>query len=195
MLNRTLLITALAVTLAPAGGGAQEPQNEYARTAMPAAGQATAPAAIPAPQPPTRQPQQFVNIKLDLTISVTDQRGVPVGAVKTVSLHVVDRDNGRIRMGRIANSAPNPADTFTTSPTPVLNVDATPEILSSGRIRVSINLEYRPATRESEDKEPIHINERLSAVLEDGKPLVVSQTADPASDRHVKVELKASISR
>jgi hypothetical protein len=33
----------------------------------------------------------------------------------------------------------------------------------------------------------------VSAVLEDGKPLVVSQTADPASDRQVKVELKATI--
>ena len=32
-------------------------------------------------------------------------------------------------------------------------------------------------------------------MLEDGKPLVISQSADPATDRKVKVEVKATILR
>ena len=75
----------------------------------------------------------------------------------------------------------------------MLNVDATPETLTNGRIRVHLGLEYRPASMDNDKGNPLHINERVSAVLEDGKPLVVSQSPDPASDRTVKVELKASI--
>jgi hypothetical protein len=35
----------------------------------------------------------------------------------------------------------------------------------------------------------------VAALLDDGKPLVVSQSADPSSDRKVRVELKATIVR
>ena len=44
-----------------------------------------------------------------------------------------------------------------------------------------------------QDWNPFTSAKRVSAILEDGKPTVVSQTADPASDRVVKVELKATI--
>jgi hypothetical protein len=37
------------------------------------------------------------------------------------------------------------------------------------------------------------ISESLTVILEDGKPLVVSQSADPGSDRKVRVEIKATI--
>ena len=36
------------------------------------------------------------------------------------------------------------------------------------------------------------INERLTVIVQDGKPLVISQAADPGSDRKVTVELKAA---
>ena len=39
------------------------------------------------------------------------------------------------------------------------------------------------------------ISEAVATLLEDGKPLVVSQSADPSSDRKVRVELKATIVR
>ena len=37
------------------------------------------------------------------------------------------------------------------------------------------------------------INESLTIYLEDGKSMVISQSADPATDRKVKVEAKATI--
>lgn len=95
-------------------------------------------------------------------------------------------------MGHIADSNPPPGN-FPPYGTPVLNIDASPNVVSGGRVRVGISFEYRPGGPEAEKMPSIHINERVSAILEDGKPLLISQTADPASDRIVKVELKATI--
>jgi hypothetical protein len=190
MLKKTWTVTLLAglVSAAFITGAAAQDGVAYA----PAAQAQAAPQPAQS-QPPARQPQQFVNIRLELNIFVTDQKGNSLAPTKSVLMHAVDRDNARVRTGRSASTTPQPAN-MAIELGPVLNVDATPEILSNGRLRVSLSFEYRPDA--SADKmEPIHINERLSAVLEDGKPMVVSQTSDPAGDRNVKVELKASILR
>ena len=165
-----------------------------------AAVQTPPPASAATSQPPpnqqvARQPQQFVSIRLELSISITDQRGSSPTPTKAVTMYLVDRDPGRLRVGAGANSAARSAEGMPTppGPGPLLNVDATPELLTNGRIRVSLSLEYRPARSESDKLDPIHLNERVGAILDDGKPTVVSQTADPASDRVVKVELKATI--
>jgi hypothetical protein len=181
MLKRMLI--ALAVTAASAGPVVQAQER-------PAADYAGGPSLQSVPQSAPR-PMGETNIRLDLTISVTDQRGAALLPAKTATIHVVDRDNGRIRMGRSANSAPTPDAAFVT--TPVLNVDANPMVMPTGRVRVNLSFEYRAGGPEADKLEPIHINERLSAIVEDGKPMVVSQTTDPASDRNVKVELKATI--
>jgi len=154
---------------------------------------AAAPAPQPAPNQPTaRQPPQSVSIRLELSISITDPHGSSVAPTKAVTMYLVDRDAGRLRIGAGANSAARSAEGVPTLPGsgPLLNVDALPEVLTNGRLRVSLTLEYRPARSESDKMDPIHINERVAAILEDGKPTVVSQTADPGSDRIVKVELK-----
>jgi hypothetical protein len=43
------------------------------------------------------------------------------------------------------------------------------------------------------DRTTPNINESLSVILEDGKPMLISQSADPIGDRKVKVEVKATI--
>jgi hypothetical protein len=120
----------------------------------------------------------FANIRIELTI--IDQRAdAPAAAAKTLTLLVEDRKSGRIRTGR-GNAT--------------LNVDASPEIVREGKIRVMLSLEYNP--QDSPDRAaPMPIQESVTAVLDDGKPLVVSQSADPSSDRRVRLELKASIVR
>jgi hypothetical protein len=183
MSHRTLVVTALTLAIATSAAAGQQHDADVAQAAQPAAERPPA-----ASQP---APADAVNIRLDLTISVTDARGVTIGPAKTASLHVVNRDNGRIRMGRFANVAE--AKLVVATMPPVLNVDAQPTLQSGNRVRVSLSFEYSPGHSEGDKGEPIHVNERVSAVLEDGKPLVVSQTADPASDRQVKVELKATI--
>jgi hypothetical protein len=124
---------------------------------------------------PARTAAQLANIRIELTI--TDQRSDAQGAPKTVTMLVEDRQSARIRTGR-GNAS--------------LNVDVRPDILREGRIRVMLSLEYTP--QDGPDRAaPMPIQESVTALLEDGKPVVVSQSADPAGDRKVRLEVKATI--
>ena len=185
MLKRTLLtLTVTAAVSTPFAHAQEPPPADYAYADV----QQAAPP--PQPSPAQRQIPDPTNVRLDLTISVTDQRGTALVPAKTTSLHVVDRHDGRIRMGRSANTAPVATVAV---PVPVWNVDVTPTVMPGNRIRVTLSVEYRPGGPEAEKIEGIHINERVSAIVDDGKPIVISQATDPASDRVVKVELKATI--
>lgn len=134
----------------------------------------------PAKAPATAEPQAprgpSANVRVELTI--TDQRGDAPAASKTIVMLVEDHQLSRIRSGR--NSI-------------MLNVDVHPEIVRDGRIRVGLSLEYTPQALDSDRTAPLAVSESLSALLEDGKPLLVSQSADPSSDRKVRVELKATV--
>jgi hypothetical protein len=138
-----------------------------------------APAAQPAAAA-TQQPQlsrtapQLANIRIELTI--TDQRSDAAATPKTVTMLVEDRQSGRIRTARGNTN---------------LNVDARPDILRDSRIRVVLSLEYAPP--DSPDRAAPPIQQSITALLEDGKPLVLSQSADPSSDRKVRLEVKATI--
>ena len=126
--------------------------------------------------PPARVAAQIANIRIEMTI--TDQRTDVQTPPKTVMLLVEDRHSGRIRTGR-NNLA--------------LNVDASVEIVRDNRVRVLLSLEYTP--QEAGQGAQMAISETVATLLEDGKPLVVSQSADPSSDRKVRVEIKATIVR
>jgi len=136
----------------------------------------------PAPEP-QRQP---INVKIEVTIS--DQVGKAAAMKKTVSAVSGDGRPARVRTS---------VDFVGTAG--ALNLDVTPAILiPSGRIQAAMALEYTlPATGEPQAGAPrqimTRIQENLSVNLEDGRPLVVSQSADPVTDRQVTVEVKATI--
>lgn len=178
--NLFTVVTIAAILCAASPAAAQAPKTPEP-TPPP-------PALAVAPQP--RLPAQLMNIRIDLTISVTDQKNSPPTLSKLVTLHVNDRNHGRIRMGFAANSG---AGSLMDTHSPVLNVDASPEILRDGRIRVDMSFEFRPTRSSTDQLEPLHINERVGTILEDGKPFLLTQTPDPSSDRVVKVEMKATI--
>ena len=174
-------ILALITSVGAPGAHAQTPPAE-----KPAPGQVVAPNEAPSRGQP-------VNIKLDLTI--TDQLGPGEPAKKTVSMIVADRHTGAIRSA--ANSV-----------RAVLNVDATPFILPSGSIRTMLGIEYNPrqGTTQQQVKGPggelmpllpepggSSLNQRVAIILEPGKPLLLSQAADPLSDRKITVEIRATI--
>ena len=168
---------ALVLAVFTSTGSAQQapsPAQPPAAAGKPAPAEKPAPAQNrPEPPPPLGQP---VNVKLDITI--TDQAaGEP--AKKTVSLLVADRAVGSIRS--IANSV-----------RAQLNVDANPQILPSGLIKVQLGLEYNP---QRGDGPPTgsSLNQRVSIVLTPGRPLLLSQAADPLSDRKITVEVRADI--
>jgi hypothetical protein len=131
------------------------------------------------------------NVKFELTI--TDQRTEGPPVIKTVSATVVDRSSARIRTSGAVRTPMGMRDV-------VLNVDATPTLVNVNgvmKMRLSMSIEYRPVALESDTEKSSTptISETITVVLEDGKPLLISQSADPATDRKVKVEVKASIMR
>jgi hypothetical protein len=155
----------------------------------PAQGQKPAPPPAPRPQP-AGQP---INIRIEVTI--TDQRGKAPAMRKTITAVTGDQLNARIRtQAEFIGMAPVGA-----SITPIpLNLDVMPTILPNGRVRVMLGLEYSlPALPEEPSTVPrlvrTGIQENLAVNLDDGKPLIVAQSADPVSDRQVTLEVKATI--
>lgn len=145
---------------------------------------------------------QAVNTRLELTI--TDSRAEGTPTTKTVSIVTADRYWGRIRTQgdvRTASGQRFPV---------ILNVDARPTIIRDNRARVELTIEYRPADdvtvtaagqavatprRPDPDSMSPNINESLAVILEDGKSMMISQSADPVTDRKVRVEAKFTILR
>ena len=107
---------------------------------------------------------------------------------KTVTMTMLDTGFGRIRT---TGDVRTPMGFRPV----ILNVDAQPKVHKDGRIRVDMTIEYRPTAAEAESEKSTTptVNETINVLLEDGKPLVISQSADPATDRKVKVEAKATI--
>jgi hypothetical protein len=187
-----LMLPLIAALLSGAAPGAQEAPRKPAGPAKPKEA-IVVDEKRKAPSKPERVDEvvKFVpgpNVRVELTL--TDQQtGAPTTS-KTVILTTSNRQWGRIRSqitSRIYGGAP-------------LNVDARPTVTPDGRISVELTIEYSQG-RNSEveansDKiVQVSINESLTALLDDGKPLVVTQSADPISDRKVTVQVKATIVR
>jgi hypothetical protein len=89
--------------------------------------------------------------------------------------------------------APTPPSAFRAVP---LNVDASPMVEGS-RIRLDVAVEYNSvdASAAAKPYPKLVVKQRLSLVLEDGKPMRVAQSADPLSDRRVSLAVTATILR
>lgn len=153
---------------------AQQVQGGQAKPAE----QATA-AAAARPEPPGIN----ANVKLDLTIA--DQTGSGEPLKKVVTMLVADRGMGSIRSNGTARNQGRVQ----------INVDARPTIVPNSQlVRVTLGFEYTPrALGQEAAAEWSSVSEQFTVVLEAGKPVVISQAADPASDRKITVEVRATI--
>jgi len=199
MLKRlVMLMCAVAVSGVTLGAQAAKPPAK-APAKMPAAAvqEKPAPTAKPAPV------EQALPVNIKIEVNITDQVGSGPAARKVVSMIVGDRQNTSIRSSA---SVPVKAPGLI-SPTAIpsftyrnvtINVDARPAIVlkDANKILVTFGLEYFPKpSGGAEEMEPgmASINERLGLIFESGKPVVVSQAADPTSDRKITVEVTATI--
>lgn len=134
----------------------------------------------------TQADGQPMNVRLELTI--TDQRGETPAISKIVTMTLADRHHGRIRTQGDVRTPQGFRPV-------ILNVDGNATIIQGGRARVMLTIEYRPVAAEAENERSTtpNINESLTVILDDGKPMVVSQSADPVTDRKVKVEVKITL--
>ncbi len=126
-----------------------------------------------------------MNVRVDLTIRETGDSGET--ATKTVTLTAADREGTQVRSISMMSGVSTPLQMLR------INVDATPQIVSGDRVRLMIGVEYQ-FTTPNDPKAPVwSLNQRMHLVLQDGKPLVVSRTADPRSKREAIVEVKATV--
>lgn len=178
----TVMMLAAAPALAQTAAKPADAKAAEAKTVDQKAADTQARAAVP---PPPR-PEPTVNIRVELTI--TDQRGTAAPLSKTITMTMMDTAYSRIRTG---GDVRTPLGFRPVT----LNIDATPKLHKDGKIRLDLTIEYRPTAAESDTEQSTTptINEMIGVLLEDGKPLVISQSADPATDRKVKIEAKATI--
>lgn len=136
------------------------------------------------PAPPSRPepPGQPVNVRIELAI--TDQLAGGEPLKKSITMLAADRARSSVR-NEVSGRG-------------FLNADAQPHILPSGAIRIVLGLEYMPSVASSGAEAArtlSRLNEQVTVVLESGKPLAVSQAADPTSDRRVTVQVTATVVR
>jgi hypothetical protein len=208
-MRKIWLTLSLGITLATsvALGGAQEPlrtdatfvaapdeQKPPPPPAPPPADAAPASTTRKAPPPPPAAPtpdgrnrKVGPNVKVEVVFS--EQRSDSPATPKTVTITTNDGQWGRVRSSVTTLG-------YGSSP---LNVDARPEVLPDGRVLLNVNIEYGekrvPAGKEVQPGQIIEasLNESVTLLLESGKGLAVTQSADPMSDRRVSVEVKATI--
>jgi len=153
---------------------------------------AAAPAPAPSPRPPGEpapkaspapaERRAFLPVNVRLEIKLTERRGEAEPATKLVSMTVADGRSGMVR-----SNGGMPGG-------PVLNVDAGPTI-DDGKIRLNLGFEYNVSDGAPGAKEMRQVHEQFWVVLENGRPLVVSDATDPVGDRRLQVEVTATILR
>jgi hypothetical protein len=166
-------------------------------TPQPQPGGAPPPGQPPQPGLPTPPsgpplPKRLVNIQVELTI--TDQLGTGAPEKKTVSMIAADGTWGRIRAG--ANARPSERTGMVSSS---INIDARPFLAPNQNdlIQVELTIEYRPlrtlTAGDPTQVEPTNLNQSMSVILANGRPMQISQAADPITDRKILVEVKATV--
>lgn len=132
----------------------------------------------------------LTNVQIELTLS--DQMGAAAPARKTVSMIASSGNWGKIRSVAMVGQLPEVPYAVE------LNVDVRPFVSVEGQIQLELTLSYVPVKGPSDPKDgprqrPSGINQSQTVILQSGKPLTISQAADPLSDRKVGVEVKATV--
>jgi len=126
------------------------------------------------------------NVRVDVTLS--ESGGTGAAAAKTVTVTTNDNTFGKLRTqvtSRAYGAAP-------------LNVDVLPRVQPNGTVLVTLTIEYSQGRNPDTDGNPdrimnVSLNQSASLLLESGKPMTLSQSADPIGDRKVTVEVKATV--
>ena len=173
------VVFALAV-LVP---GAAAAQTDVPQKSAP---QKEAAAKVETPRPGSLRTRS--NVKIDVTIS--DQTGSGPVEKKVVSVIAAEESWGKIRTQAVARMGDGGFQPV------ALNVDARPWLTSTGAIQLELTVEYNPlgaVAKDTSQTRPTELNQSMTIVLQSGKPMLVSQAADPIMDRKIVVEVVAAI--
>ena len=152
--------------------------------------------------PADNAPIAPANVRFDVVI--TDDNGGGKPLIKTVTLNVVASANGvESGIGAIRSSARPPgAQMVTTSdgksvvPNELnLNVDVNrPRLMSGNKIRVPVVVEYKPYSADPKAATAT-VRASVDMLMDNGKKTVISQSADPVTDRKIIIEVTPTIQR
>jgi hypothetical protein len=186
MVRRLSIALVISTTLIAALG---------AQTPAPPQGRATTPTA---PPPPPAAPQAVHdlavqgNVRLDVIITDT-LSATPT--TKTVTMLVADGKTAQIRSSQSVPVQTNGSISYQ----PIgIDVDATPVIRPDGRVLVRLTVQYTPQVpvlAETTAQKPASVDESMTVLLLDGKKTLLTQSADPQSDRKVTLEVTATVVR
>ena len=196
MLKRAVLLASCFVFLIAAIAPAKQqqpppPPQSACGQEKPAIPPSPAPQPAPnfAPAPGPRSFGQPVAVRIELTI--TDQVGTAAPVKKTMTMMAADGERASVRSMNRAMGQSGAQ----------FNVDAKP-MLTQDKIRLELSISYdasetpTPDTPEKAEKAvswSTTLQESMGVILENGKPTVISQSADPRTDRKVSVEVRATI--
>jgi hypothetical protein len=161
-----------------------------------------APAVPPAPgsESRSRAPVPAIpalkNIQVEITI--IDQVGTETPLKKTLTVIAADHGSGSVRSKATVAVPMNPLDKNSVMYQELpLNVDIRPDVTENKtRIRTRLILNYETLYVVKNSNAPpvksiVFVDQTV--MLDNGKPIMVSQSADATNDRKVAVELKATI--
>jgi hypothetical protein len=152
-------------------------------------------AATPPPLPPPPPPLSARNVQVDVTVTMSG------GATPLKKHMTIVAADGQLALGRSGIEIPvqsrSASESFSYRPVG-MNVDARPRILEGNKIGVNLKLSFntvlKPGENETAGRPSFgNVNSELYLLLEPGKPLVMTQTADTETDRGFTVEVKATI--
>jgi hypothetical protein len=188
------LAPSMAPQATPPPPAAPAPQPTRGRQGQPAAptpapAQRPTPLAVEPPAPAAPRgggpmlPNPPVNVRVDLTITDT-YAGSP--SKKTVTMLIANGGGASIRtnMQRLTSNAP------------VLNVDGQLTVYPGNVVKLFLTFNYwpgSPANSPSAPPPPGEVTESANVLLMDGKTMVISQSADPTTDRKVTVEVTTTV--
>jgi hypothetical protein len=126
------------------------------------------------------------NVRVEVTLNEVGGAGAAV--IKTVSVTTTNQNWGKLR-SQVNSRA------YGVTP---LNVDVRPEVLADGKVELRVAIEYNQGRNPDSENNPdkiagVMINQSATLLLDSGKPLTMSQSADPIGDRRVSVEVKATV--
>jgi hypothetical protein len=190
-----IVLGGISAPIVASAVAAQEAQPAEQQPPPPAAQQPAQPAMLPAAKPRIPIPA-LRNIQIEITI--IDQVGTDTPLKKTLNVIAADAGSGSVRSKVTVPVPRNPADPkdvmYQDLP---LNVDIRPEVTENkNRLRARLILNYETLYPSKTSGVPpvrsvVFVDQHV--MLDNGKPLLVSQSADATTDRKVSVELKATI--
>jgi hypothetical protein len=150
---------------------------------------------------PPEAAQAPANVRFDVVITDDNGSGKPLTKIVTLNL-IASFNSVESGVGQIRSSA-RPAGQPQYSPDGKtlldnnlnLNVDINrPRLMAGNKIRVPIVVEYRPYSPEPKAATAI-VRASVDMLMDNGKKTVISQSADPVTDRKIVIEVTPTIQR